>query len=113
MLKQRRVPTGKVTLKRDIEKRLLVDFFSKVPIKNSECSEIAHRVGHGVLHRGDQMHGALPIQSGERHNMILWMRSSQIRNTCCPMCGEIPDLINVPGRGDGFTVPTVSVCSTS
>ena len=85
-----------------------------MPLKESEFKrEMIHQVGYGCLHRGQQMHGALPIQSGERHNMILWMRSSQTRNKCCPMCNEEPNLVEVNGTGDGFTVPTVSVCSAS
>ena len=26
-----------------------------------------HKLGHGVLHRGSHLHGALPIESGERY----------------------------------------------
>lgn len=85
----------------------------QVPLKESECTEMIHKVGYGCLHLGQHMHGALPIHSGERHNMVLWMRSSQIRNNCCPMCNKKPDLVEVTGIGDGFTVSNVSVCSTS
>lgn len=74
---------------------------------------MTHSIGYGCLHRGQQMHGALPIHSGERHNIIVWMRSSQIRNKCCPMCDNSPDLVEVEGMGDGFSEQTVSVCSTS
>ena len=85
----------------------------KIPLSESECAEIEHRQGYGVLHRGQQMHGALPIHSGERHNIIIWMRSSEIRNKCCPMCARKPNLVKVAGKGDGFTAQNMSICSTS
>ena len=58
------------------------------------------------------MHGALPIQSGERINLIIWMRSSAVRNKLCPMCNRVPRLVlSFGGSGDGFTVNPVSVCA--
>jgi len=63
-----------------------------------------HVTSHGVLHRGQHMHGTLPIHSGERYNLIIWMRSSSLRNQLCPMCNQTPSLIPVQyGTGDGFT----------
>ena len=50
------------------------------------------------------MHGALPITSGERYNLIIWMRASSVRNKLCPMCDKQPELISTEGSGDGFTV---------
>jgi hypothetical protein len=88
-------------------------YMIKVPLSGSECAEIEHRQGYGILHRGQQMHGALPIHSGERHNIIIWIRSSEIRNKCCPMCARKPNLVKVAGKSDGFTIPSVSICSTS
>ena len=85
----------------------------KVLLSKSECTEIGHQQGYGVLHRGQQMHGALPIHSGERHNIIIWMRSSETRNTCCPMCAMKPNLVKVAGKGDGFTLASMSICSAS
>ena len=44
-------------------------------------------VGHAVLHLGAQVHAALPIQSGERRNLVIWMRSTSHRKVAgCPMC---------------------------
>ena len=58
------------------------------------------------------MHGALPIQTGERINLIIWMRSSVVRDKLCPMCNRIPRLVpSFEGSGDGFTVNPVSVCA--
>ena len=58
------------------------------------------------------MHGALPIQSGERINLIIWMRSSAVRNKLCPMCNTVPRLVpSFGGSGDGFTVTPESVCA--
>ncbi|XP_072372375.1 2-oxoglutarate and iron-dependent oxygenase domain-containing protein 2 isoform X2 [Scyliorhinus torazame] len=75
----------------------------QVPISESECVEIEHKVSHGLLHRGQHCHGALPISSGERWNLIIWMRSSPVRNELCPMCDRKPELVEAVGFGDGFT----------
>ncbi|XP_034026942.1 2-oxoglutarate and iron-dependent oxygenase domain-containing protein 2 isoform X2 [Thalassophryne amazonica] len=75
----------------------------QVPLDETECSEVAHRVTEGLLHRGQQMHGALPISSGQRWNLIIWMRASQERNKLCPMCNRRPTLVEGQGFADGFT----------
>ncbi|XP_067084112.1 2-oxoglutarate and iron-dependent oxygenase domain-containing protein 2 [Osmerus mordax] len=75
----------------------------QVPLNETECTEVQHRVGEGVLHRGQHMHGALPISSGQRWNLILWLRASQERNRLCPMCSRKPTLVEAEGFGDGFT----------
>ena len=81
----------------------------QVPLKETECTQWEHRPGYGLLHRGQHMHGALPIQSGERINLIIWMRSSAVRNKLCPMCDKPPSLVPSAGEaGDGFTV---AVCA--
>ena len=49
------------------------------------------------------MHGAMPISSGERINLIIWMRSSSVRNKMCPMCDSEPVLTAANQFGDGFT----------
>lgn len=56
-----------------------------------------------VLRRGKQMHGSLTVTRGERANLVLWLRSSELRNRCCPMCALPPRLVAVDGCGDGFT----------
>lgn len=61
------------------------------------------QVGHGILHCARQLHSALPITSGQRYNLIIWMRSSSVRNHMCPMCGQRPSLVAVPFAGEGFT----------
>ena len=76
----------------------------------TEYCACQHKLGHGVFHRGQQMHGALPLSSGVRHNLIIWMRSSVTRNQLCPMCCRKPDLVKVNGTGDGFSVPDVDIC---
>lgn len=58
------------------------------------------------------MHGAIEIEDGERFNLIIWMRSSAVRNECCPMCNERPNLVEVEGDGAGFTRQQVDVCCT-
>ena len=74
-----------------------------MPLSETECAEVEHHVAEGLLHRGQQMHGALPISSGLRWNLIIWMRSSQERNRLCPMCNKRPTLVEGDGFADGFT----------
>lgn len=49
---------------------------------------VAHQVGMGLLHRGIHRHQALPIESGERYNLIMWCRSTEFRYNECPHCGR-------------------------
>ncbi|XP_069135987.1 2-oxoglutarate and iron-dependent oxygenase domain-containing protein 2-like [Argopecten irradians] len=82
-----------------------------VPLEDTECTEYDHKAGIGLIHRGQHYHGALPIHAGERYNLIVWMRSSRVRNTMCPMCDQKPELVETIGYGDGFTQPTVNLCT--
>ena len=63
-----------------------------------------HKQGQGVFHLGSKLHQALPIEEGERWNLVFWMRSSSIRNEVCPMCQAKPSLEIAPAFGDGFTM---------
>lgn len=73
-----------------------------------ESVPVEHEVGRGVLHLGEQLHSAMPLQAGRRTNLIIWMRESGLRNLCCPMCGEEPKLEVVKnGTGEGFTTEEV------
>lgn len=76
--------------------------------KMSDWMQVKHVIGTGILHRGRQMHLAQAVESGERDNLILWMRSSSVRNIQCPMCEQKPHLIPFQGFGDGFTKETTS-----
>ncbi|XP_067862311.1 2-oxoglutarate and iron-dependent oxygenase domain-containing protein 2 [Heptranchias perlo] len=97
--------TLNVSLGKDFnEGNLYFGDMRQVPISEAECVEIEHRVSHGLIHRGQHCHGALPISSGERWNLIIWMRSSQVRNKLCPMCDKKPQLVEAVGLGDGFTL---------
>jgi len=64
---------------------------------SSTCREYYHEwrgVGHGVLHLGERVHSALPIASGERENLVVWMRSTEWRRAeGCPMCGRTDQLL--------------------
>ncbi|CAE7737320.1 ogfod2 [Symbiodinium pilosum] len=74
--------------------------------EDSPPFEVALRKGHGVFHAGLELHKALPIISGTRHNLILWCRSSGIRNDMCPMCFRQPQVIPTNRHHhEGFTVP--------
>ncbi|TRZ02120.1 hypothetical protein DNTS_031904 [Danionella cerebrum] len=77
----------------------------QVPVSETECVEVEHHVTEALLHRGQHMHGALPISSGTRWNLIVWMRASSHRNKLCPMCGKTPALVESDGFSDGFTMP--------
>lgn len=48
----------------------------ETPWTPAEDFEVGHRPGQAILHRGRHRHGAHPIISGQRHNLILWCRSS-------------------------------------
>jgi len=48
--------------------------------KKEEYFEFTHRPGKAILHLGKHRHGANPIKSGERLNLILWCRSSSFRD---------------------------------
>ncbi|NWT78470.1 OGFD2 protein, partial [Lanius ludovicianus] len=92
--------------------------FNQDPTPVPQYIEVEHVGARGLLHRGGQIHGALPIASGERWNLIVWMRSSAIRNQLCPMCNRKPELVEAEGFGDGFTeapgeevAQTVNLCA--
>ena len=58
----------------------------------------------GIFHRGEQLHEASEITQGERYNLIIWLRSSPIRNKMCPMCRKKPnELVEAVRYGEGFT----------
>ncbi|XP_065663799.1 2-oxoglutarate and iron-dependent oxygenase domain-containing protein 2 isoform X3 [Hydra vulgaris] len=75
-------------------------------------TRVEHRFGFGVLHQGYHLHGAMPLSAGKRYNLIMWLRSSDVRNLRCPMCDSTPSLIETEGDGDGFTSSNqiVNVC---
>lgn len=58
-----------------------------------------------LFHSGSEFHEAQPIDSGWRLNLIMWLRSSGVRNKQCPMCGAPPSLVQVDSlAGEGFTL---------
>ncbi|KAM9447142.1 2-oxoglutarate and iron-dependent oxygenase domain-containing protein 2 isoform 2-T2 [Clarias gariepinus] len=83
----------------------------QVPLSETECVEVEHHVTEALLHRGQQMHGALPITSGCRWNLVIWMRASRQRNRLCPMCDRTPRLQPSDGYGDGFTQEDAGLCA--
>uniref|UniRef100_F6Y6M8 2-oxoglutarate and iron dependent oxygenase domain containing 2 n=1 Tax=Callithrix jacchus TaxID=9483 RepID=F6Y6M8_CALJA len=88
--------------------------FFQAPTALTEPLEVEHVVGQGILHRGGQLHGARPLATGERWNLVIWLRASSVRNRLCPMCCRKPDLVDDEGFGDGFTreePATVDVCA--
>ncbi|KAK7087177.1 2-oxoglutarate and iron-dependent oxygenase domain-containing protein 2-like [Littorina saxatilis] len=72
--------------------------------KSTNSIKCMHYPGWGVLHRGRQRHGAEKLVSGKRCNLIMWLRSSSVRNKHCPMCRGVPKLMQVPGLDDGFRI---------
>jgi len=74
-------------------------------LKDEKVLPVQHKKGQGILHSGRDLHGAMPVSEGRRTNLILWFRSSSVRNNECPMCGLQPSLEPVvSGTGDGFTM---------
>lgn len=65
-----------------------------------------HSQGLALFHGGSEFHEACPVSSGWRLNLIMWLRSSKVRNDQCPMCNKPPSLIQIESfSGDGFTLP--------
>ncbi|RXN22161.1 2-oxoglutarate and iron-dependent oxygenase domain-containing 2 isoform X1 [Labeo rohita] len=105
--------TLNVSLGKDfMEGNLFFGDMRQVPLSETECVEVEHHVTEGLLHRGQHMHGALPISSGTRWNLIIWMRASRERNKLCPMCGKRPTLVESDGFSDGFTMDPDDTSST-
>jgi len=76
-------------------------------VRDDKMLPVEHEKGMGILHAGYEMHGAMPLLSGSRTNLIIWFRSSSIRNKECPMCGQTPDLELIQcgdSTGDGFSL---------
>lgn len=49
--------------------------------EKDEVGLLTHRPGIGILHVGQQYHGVHRLTKGERHNMVIWGRSSQFRSS--------------------------------
>ncbi|KAL9645948.1 hypothetical protein ABK040_001056 [Willaertia magna] len=49
------------------------------PLTYNQYFEYKHVVGKAVMHDGDLMHGAHPLEKGERVNLIIWCRSNSYR----------------------------------
>mmetsp|Transcript_55493 Transcript_55493/g.162113 ORF Transcript_55493/g.162113 Transcript_55493/m.162113 type:complete len:355 (+) Transcript_55493:83-1147(+) len=83
-----------------------VTFFGLVGYEGEAPLSVALERGHGVLHAGRELHQAEPVETGRRQNLILWCRSSEVRNAECPMCFMPPRVLPTNEYTDeGFTVP--------
>ncbi|CAJ1356021.1 unnamed protein product [Effrenium voratum] len=83
-----------------------VVFYGLATANERPPTEVVLRRGHGVFHAGLELHRATPISQGRRHNLILWCRSSGIRNDLCPMCFRQPSVVPTNTfHHEGFTVP--------
>jgi len=51
--------------------------YSHHPPKEEKVYEVEHEVGVGVLHLGSHIHGANPVDSGTRVNLIIWCKAEQ------------------------------------
>jgi len=49
------------------------------PETHKEDLSLGHTAGRGYIHLGQHRHGAQPITSGERYNLIVWGRNNQVR----------------------------------
>ena len=78
---------------------------TNAPDRRRRQLEYRHHVGRMLVHAGLHRHGALPIAAGERYNLIVWTRSSVVRERaaalhehgdggcdCCgpPAAAELP-----------------------
>lgn len=62
--------------------------------------------GLALFHAGSEFHEARAVDSGWRLNLIMWLRSSKVRNKQCPLCLQTPELVEIDGfAGEGFTSP--------
>lgn len=79
--------------------------FDKRTDPNLEASVTLQR-GHAVIHAGIELHQAEPITAGQRHNLIIWCRSSGVRNDRCPMCLAPPKVVPTNCyMNEGFSCP--------
>ena len=64
------------------------------PHRDHESLVFSHQLGSMMIHTGAHRHGVLPIVSGHRKSIILWLSSSQYRKEsqggCEPWCGDHP-----------------------
>lgn len=58
------------------------------PSTHDEDFEFNHKPGLACLHFGKHRHGANSITSGERYNLILWMRHKNMHDSC-DHCGGV------------------------
>ena len=72
--------------------------------QSGKLLKVPHSKKRALFHSGSEFHEASPIASGWRLNLIMWLRSSQVRNQMCPMCLEPPELVQIDSlAGEGFT----------
>eukprot|EP01097_Dermamoeba_algensis_P003550 TRINITY_DN2450_c0_g1_i1.p1 TRINITY_DN2450_c0_g1~~TRINITY_DN2450_c0_g1_i1.p1 ORF type:complete len:350 (-),score=75.24 TRINITY_DN2450_c0_g1_i1:121-1170(-) len=61
-------------------KGIRCELHQHTPSAEKENMSFAHVVGMGLLHVGRHRHGATPISSGHRTNLIIWCRSQSFRD---------------------------------
>ncbi len=62
----------------------------QTPHRPEEHIVVPHQPGFAILHAGAHRHGAYPIRSGSRQNLIMWCSSSSYRQqeeSCDDWCG--------------------------
>ena len=53
----------------------------------TEFKKPHHILGNAIIHSGRQLHRVNPVTSGERYQLIFWLRSSKgLRRKVCPCC---------------------------
>lgn len=60
---------------------------------------VPNQPGWALLHRGSHVHGAQPLAPGYvRRNLIIWLRSTSVRNSHspCPRCHLRPQIVPLP-----------------
>jgi len=80
-------------------------------LHDNEHTKVAHSRGMAVMHAGQHFHGAHPLSSGERHNLVIWMRSAAFSSSPAHrFLRQCPAPAGAPGgqRGAGTRWPPPS-----
>lgn len=54
--------------------------------EGSQRKTVRLGTGQALVHLGQHLHAVRDVESGERHHLILWCRSSKYRAAACPCC---------------------------
>lgn len=97
---------GKLRLPRLIRSQLILFSLPRLEMQNAMEERYCGTLRGLCTALHPRLHKATPISNGRRHNLILWCRSSGVRNDFCPMCFSQPNVVPTNRYyHEGFTVP--------